>query len=291
VNFSEARDLLWLAGGLYGLAFFIGFYKPLKKVSFPLSEIPLVSIILGFIFHTRALFLRGLDVHGCPLGNTLERIQFILWSLILTYLILRIIWRLNLLGAFCAGLSMFAGWFTLYVESFDPPYWVAENYQRLFSDPWIELHASIAIFSYGIFSLLAVVSFMYLMQRQALLSRKSNQLGSFLPPIHNLEHASFRLLSIGVFFLTLSLVVGGMHWSKQPEFVTTTKLIITLALWLGYTLLFFLRMGNKLFGSRFAKSCIALFLIAILSLSFVSSKAEKTKSSLLPAANSSFGQT
>jgi hypothetical protein len=82
-----------------------------------------------------------------------------------------------------------------------------------------------------------------------------------------------------------------MHWLRQPEFVTTTKLIITLALWLGYTLLFFLRMGNRLFGSRFAKSCIALFFIAILSLSFVSSKSEKTKASLLPAANSSFGQT
>ena len=291
MNFNEARELLWLAGGLYGLAFFVGFFKPLKTVSLPLSEIPLFSIILGFLFHTRALFLRGLDVHGCPLGNTLERIQFILWSLILTYLILRILWRLNLLGTFCAGLSMCAGWFALSVESFDPSYWVAANYQRLFSDPWIELHASIAIFSYGIFSLLAVVSCMYLIQRQALLSRKSNQLGSFLPPIHNLEHASYRLLSIGFFFLTLSLVVGGMHWLKQPEFVTTNKLIITLALWLGYTLLFFLRMGNKLFGSKFAKLCIALFFIAILSLSFVSSKTENTKASLLPAENSAYRKT
>jgi ABC-type uncharacterized transport system permease subunit len=186
---------------------------------------------------------------------------------------------------------MCAGWFALSIESFDPPYWLAENYQRPFSDPWIELHASIAIFSYGIFSLLAVVSCMYLMQRQALLSRKSNQLGSFLPPIHSLEHASYRLLSIGFFFLTLSLVVGGMHWLKQPEFVTTNKLIITLALWLGYTLLFFLRMGNKLFGSKFAKLCIALFFIAILSLSFVSSKTDNTKASLLPTENSAYRKT
>ncbi len=272
MNINEARDLLWLAGGFYGITFLVGFFKSFNTESHPLRETPLISVICGFIFHTRALYLRGMDVHGCPLGNTLERVQFILWSLILTYLILRILWKLNLLGTFCAGLSMCAGWFTLSITSADNPYWLANDYTRLFSDPWIELHASIAIFSYGIFSLLAVVCFMYVIQRQALLSRKSNKLGSFLPPINDLEHASYRLLSVGVFFLTLSMIVGGMHWSKQPEFVTTSKLVITIALWLGYILLFLLRMGNKLFGSRFAKSCIALFFIAILSLSFVNSK-------------------
>lgn len=99
----------------------------------------------------------------------------------------------------------------------------------------------------------------------------------FCPPINDLEHASYRLLSVGVFFLTLSMIVGGMHWAKQPEFVTSSKLVITIALWLGYILLFLLRMGNKLFGSRFAKSCIALFFIAILSLSVVNSKTTDSK--------------
>lgn len=277
MNINEARDLLWLAGGFYGLALLFGFFKPFKTEFHPFRETPLISIICGFIFHTRALYLRGLDVHGCPLGNTLERVQFILWSLIITYLILRILWRLNLLGTFCAGISMCAGWLTLSIASADNHYWLEDNYSRLFSDPWIELHASIAIFSYGIFSLLAVVCFMYIIQRQTLLSRKSNQLGSFLPPINDLEHASYRLLSVGVFFLTLSMIVGGMHWAKQPEFVTSSKLVITIALWLGYILLFLLRMGNKLFGSRFAKSCIALFFIAILSLSVVNSKTTDSK--------------
>ena len=180
MNINEARDLLWLAGGFYGLALLFGFFKPFKTEFHPFRETPLISIICGFIFHTRALYLRGLDVHGCPLGNTLERVQFILWSLIITYLILRILWRLNLLGTFCAGISMCAGWLTLSIASADNHYWLEDNYSRLFSDPWIELHASIAIFSYGIFSLLAVVCFMYIIQRQTLLSRKSNQLGSFL---------------------------------------------------------------------------------------------------------------
>ena len=275
MNFSDARELLWFAVVLYGIAFFIGFLKTFKIDWTPLRDSPLFAIVLGFSFHTRALYLRGIDVHGCPLGNGLERTQFILWSLILTYLILRILWRLNLLGTFCAGLSSLAGCICLSISSLDPPYWVSPEYERLFSDHWIELHASIAIFSYGIFSLLAVVSVMYLVQRKALLSRKFSSLGSFLPPIHDLEQAGFRLLSIGVFFLTISIIVGGMHWTRQPEFVTSIKLAITMAVWVGYTILFFLRYGNRLFGSKFAKFAIALFFIAVFSLSFVNSKDTK----------------
>ena len=74
-------------------------------------------------FHTRALYIRGLEVHGCPLGNALERTQFILWSLILAFLILRLIWRLDLLGSFCAGLAFGAGWLSLLIPNCDPNYW------------------------------------------------------------------------------------------------------------------------------------------------------------------------
>ena len=72
----------------------------------------------------------------------------------------------------------------LRVENWDDPYWTDLGYVRLFKDPWIELHASIAIFSYGLFCLLTVVSLMYLSQRQALLSRKPGFLWA-LPALHS----------------------------------------------------------------------------------------------------------
>ena len=168
---------------------------------------------------TRALYLRGIEVHGCPLGNGLERTQFILWSLIIAYLLLRLLWHLNLLGTFCAGVSFAFGILSLSLQDFDHAYWTASGYERLFKDPWIELHASIAIFSYGLFCLLTVVSLMYLSQRRALLSRKPAALGSFLPPIQELEKVGLDY-PIGVCFLTLSIIVGTMHWTRHPEFVS-----------------------------------------------------------------------
>ena len=39
------------------------------------------------------------------------------------------------------------------------------------------------------------------------------------PPIQDLEVAAVRLLAVGVAFLSISMVVGTMHWSRQ-EFVS-----------------------------------------------------------------------
>jgi len=276
MNVNDTRELLWLAGGLYGLAFAIGFLKTFKINWTPFRETPLAVISLGFILHTRALYIRGLDVHGCPLGNTLERIQFILWSLILAFLILRLLWRLDLLGSFCAGLSFCAGWLSLLFPQLDSNYWLSENYEKLFSSPWIELHASIAIFSYGLFSLLTIVCAMYLVQRKALLARKFNKLSSFLPPIQELEVAAMRLLTVGVLFLTISIIVGGMHWTRHPELVSHAKLSVTLVLWIGYFIVFVLHKTGKLYGSKFSKTSITLYFITIGSLALVNTRTKET---------------
>ena len=272
MNFHDVRDLLWLSTVCYGASFLLGIIKTRHRFPNGFQETPFILVVLGFVLHTRALYLRGLEVHGCPLGNGLERTQFILWSLILAFLLLRLLWKLNLLGTFCAGISLLLGSLSLGLKKWDHSYWLADGYTRLFKDPWIELHASIAIFSYGLFCLLAVVSVMYLSQRQTLLSRRPGFLGPYLPPIQDLEVAAIRLLAIGVVFLSLSMVVGAMHWSRHPEFVSHTKLAVTTALWIGYLALLAMRLSNRLYGSRFAKWTIILFAIALLSLSLVNSK-------------------
>ena len=275
MSLHDTRDLLWIAASCYAFAVLFGFASTHFTKSSFCKQGTLFTIILGFLFQTRGLYLRGLEISGCPLGNNLERVQFITWSLILTFLILRILWKLNLLGSLCSGMAAIFGIISLLNDGWDNAYWVDPSYTRLFSDPWIELHASIAIFSYGIFALLAIVSAMYLIQRKALLSRKTGLWGSFLPPIHDLDHSAFRLLLIGTPFLTLSIVVGGMHWLRHPEFVTSLKLFLTLLLWAGYSILFFLRYKNRLFGSKFSQAVIALFLIAMVSMGFVNSKSKK----------------
>ena len=152
-------------------------------------------------------------VQGCPLGNGMERIQFILWSLVLGYLIIRVLFRLNLI--FAAGVASIGGALSLSFPSLDSAYWEKSGYDGLFSNHWVELHASVAIFSYGIFGLLATVSVMYLIQRKALRTKRPGSLAPFLPSIQQMEIAGARLLLIGSVFLTCSIVVGSLTGPVQ----------------------------------------------------------------------------
>lgn len=284
MDFNDARTLLWLASGLYGGALATGFGLASRGARAVSSMAPLVLILLGFVVQTRGLYLRGLDVHGCPLGNNMERIQFILWSVVLGYLIVRLLFRLNLLGSFSAGLASLGGATSLLPSGLDKAYWLEPGYERLFPGPWIELHASVAIFSYGLFALLAVVSVMYLVQQKALRSKRPGKLGPHLPSMSQLETGGERLLLVGVIFLTVSIAVGSLHWVRAPENVSPAKLGVTLALWLAYCALWYLHFRQRLYGQKFAKACIALFVAAVLSLGLVRSAGERPVPSPTPSA-------
>ena len=271
MDLEESRDLFWLATILYGIGLISGLALVSKSSKLVSSVAPLLIIIAGFLAQTQALALRGQLVKGCPLGNGMERIQFILWSLVLGYLIIRVLFRLNLLGSFSAGLASFGGIASLIFPSFDTPYWEEEGYEGIFSNHWVELHASVAIFSYGIFALLATVSVMYLIQRKALQNKRTGELAAFLPSIQQLETAGSRLLLVGSVFLTCSIVVGSLDWTRSPDSLSASKVGLTIALWLAYCSLWYLHFRQKLFGQKFAKVSIGLFVVAILSLGVVRS--------------------
>ena len=271
MDWNESRDLLWLAAILYGIGLVSGLRLVSKNNKLVSSLVPLAIIIAGFVAQTQGLAMRGQLVKGCPLGNGMERIQFILWSLVVGYLIIRVLFRLNLLGSFAAGVASLGGALSLLFPTLDSPYWEKEGYDGLFSNHWVELHASVAIFSYGIFGLLATVSVMYLIQQKALRTKRSGSLAPFLPSIQQLETAGSRLLLIGSVFLTSSIVVGSLDWTRPTGSVSYAKVVITIALWLAYCSLWYLHFRQKLFGKKFAKACIILFAVAILSLGVVRS--------------------
>ena len=271
MDWNESRDLLWLASILYGIGLISGLRLVSKSNKLVSSILPLAIIIGGFVAQTQGLAIRGELVKGCPLGNGMERIQFILWSLVVGYLIIRVLFRLNLLGSFAAGVASLGGALSLLFPTLDSPYWEKEGYDGLFSNHWVELHASVAIFSYGIFGLLATVSLMYLIQQKALQTKRSGSLAPFLPSIQQLETAGSRLLLIGSVFLTSSIVVGSLDWTRPTGSVSYAKVVITIALWLVYCSLWYLHFRQKLFGKKFAKACIILFAVAILSLGVVRS--------------------
>ena len=255
------RAWLWLASACYLIGFLLGTAALLRDRR--QSRLVIYAIIGGgFILQTLGLYLRGQAVKGCPIGNTFEIFQFTGWSAISLYLVVGATFRLSLLGYFTSCLSA-----VLTLLSLANPVWDATRHIAAFGgNAWVEFHAALALFSYGVFALLALTSLMYLLQTYSLKHKHLHGLFSFLPSILELDHISLRLLVAGVVLMTWSLGLGSVHWAQDLSSVDLTKLLVTAGVWFAYAVVMILRLWSKLVSQRLAWACVALFAVALLSL-------------------------
>lgn len=262
------RTLLWVGALLYFAGFITGLVRLTRRQSSNgLRTILNVFLVGGWLFQWMGLYLRGMVARGCPLGNTFEIVQFVAWSAMLVYFFVGTSFRVSLLGLFTAGYAAILAIVSLLI----PP-WDFVRGQKMFgNNPWIEVHAALAVFSYGVFGLLALTSFMLLLQNWSLKNKRLNGLFWFLPSVVQLGQINYRLLLLGVVLLTLSLSVGASWWVRETESVNLPKLLITVTVWLAYLIALLLRWRGRLVSVRFAWVCIVMFLLALVSLGPVNS--------------------
>jgi len=257
------RALLWLGALLYLAGFLVGLIGLTRRHS-PAGLRTMLNILLigGWGFQWLGLYQRGLAGRGCPLGNTFEIVQFVAWSAMLVYFFVGSTFRGSLLGLFTAGYAA-----TLALVSLLIPQWDLVRGQKLFgNNPWIEAHAALAVFSYGVFGLLTLTSLMQLLQNWSLKNKRLNGLFWFLPSVVQLEQINYRLVLLGVTLLSISLSVGAAWWVRNIESVHLPKLMVTVGVWLAYLIVLLLRWRGRLVSVRFAWVCLILFGLALLSL-------------------------
>lgn len=260
------RDWLWLAAEFYLAGFLLGTVS-LWRGGKPSSVVMYAIVAAGYVLQVAGLYLRGMSVGGCPLGNTFELFQFTAWSAITLYLVVGVTFRSSLLGYFTACLSA-----ALTVVSLAIPAWDASRRAHIFGgNPWIEFHAALALFSYGVFGLLALTAVMLLLRNYSLKHKRIGGWFSFLPSVFDLDLISVRLLGTGAALMSLSLAVGSAYWLRDTDSVNQPKLIVTVAVWLAYVTALTLRLRGRLVSRRFAWTCIVLFAVALGSLGPVNS--------------------
>lgn len=259
--YCDDRLVFGIGAALYLLSAVIGLYALLRSKAYPrVGLLPFISI--AFLVQTIGLNLRGTEVGGCPLGNSFEVAQFICWSAVLLYFIIGPVSRLRLLGLFTASFAGILSAIALLIPAWDAPYLPG----RFGGDPWIELHAAMAIFSYGVFTILTLVSGMFLLQQHGLKQKQHRGIYAVLPSVQQLDIMAKRLLLTGVFCLSAALIFGALFWIENPERVPIFKLSVTGFVWVGYFTVAMLRLQNRLVTRRQAYAVILLFLLALLSL-------------------------
>ncbi len=255
------RNAFAIGAAIYLAAFLYGCLALLIKKPYP-RALMFALLSGGFLMQTLGLNLRGAAIKACPLGNLFEIAQFIAWSLVLLYFIVGPIFRLRLLGFFAAGLTALLAGGSVLVPAWDRPY-----PPGIFGgNPWIELHAALAIFSYGVFATVALVSAMFLIQQHGLKKKQFKGLYQYLPSVQQLDLMAKRLMITGVIVLTAALAFGAVFWVTNPELVPIFKLGVTCLIWAGYLTVVVLRLQKKLVTRRHAIAAIVLFLLAIASL-------------------------
>lgn len=255
------RAWLWAAASLYFAGFALGTISLLRGGR-PSGGATYGLIAIGYALQLAGLAVRGRAVGGCPLGNQFEVFQFTAWSAITLYLVIGVTFRNSLLGYFTSCLAA-----ALTLVSLAIPPWDAHTRAHIFgNNPWIELHAALAVFSYGVFGLLALTSIMFLLRNHSLKSKHLGGWFSFLPSIMDLDHIGVRLLGAGVAILASSLAVGSLYWVRDTSSANSAKILVTVAVWVAYALAFGLRIKGRLVTKRFAWTCLGLFAAALLSL-------------------------
>ncbi len=255
------RQWLWLAAACYLAGLVLGTSSLIREKRH--SSVTMYAIIVvGYLFHTIGLALRGRAVHGCPLGNSFEFIQFTAWSATTLYLLIGATFRLSMLGYFTSSLVA-----VLSILSLSIPSWDAVRQTGLFAgNPWVALHAGMAMFSYGTFAMLALTSLLYLFRQYSLKHKHLGGWFSFLPSLMDLEHISLRLLTAGVSMLSAALIVGYFYWRLDDAIVNRSKLYAVVLVWACYATTLALRTKGRLVARRFAWVCAVLFMVAMLSL-------------------------
>jgi ABC-type uncharacterized transport system permease subunit len=252
---------LLLAGTAAYMAALVTTLFRLARRREPLHGTNLILILAGWLIQTAGLWIIGLTAKQCPIRNPFEVLQFVSWSIIILWLFTGQVFRLSLFGAGCATLAALISFISFLMPGMDG---AVTPGSHLAGNPRIDAHAALALFGYGIFGLLAVISVLYLLQNFSLKKKRSPAIFRFLPSLVEMDTVMLRLLIMACTVYTVSVGIGALYWIENFNDLALPKLVLTVALWIAYWIVLVLRATNKLFGTRLAWTCILLLVAALL---------------------------
>lgn len=194
-------------------------------------------MVLGFFFQTAAIYLRGQDVGQCPMKSVPDVLVFIAWSVVLLYFLVGTTYRVSLLGMFTAPLVAGLHALAFFLPGGFPAYALKNKI-----DPWVELHAALALVAYAAFALACVTGVMYLLQDRFLKKHLISGLFYQLPPVQGLSKAIRRQILLGMVLLSGSLAIT----FRLGTPVTNPKLVFAWSVWGLYAVMGFITWRHAL---------------------------------------------
>jgi cytochrome c-type biogenesis protein CcsB len=216
-------------------------------------------LFAGFVCHTVFLGCRYYSLGTAPVFDLKSALAFFSWSIILTYLVFQIKFRLMVLGSFVAPFAAFL----MIVSSVMP--WFDGPVKPALKSLWLTVHVGTIFVGNGLFAITFAAAIMYLILENQIKKKRLGSLFNRLPSLASLDSINHHALIYGFPFLTVGMITGaiyaqialGKYWQWDP------KEVWSLITWLFYAALLHERLVVGWQGRRAAISSITCFCVLI----------------------------
>ncbi|WP_078379504.1 cytochrome c biogenesis protein [Sutcliffiella halmapala] len=240
------------------LLYFIDFLHNNRKA----NKIAFWLLAIVWVLQTIFLFLRMIDTGRFPILTLYEGMYFYTWVLITFSLVINRILRVDFIVFF----TNVIGFLVLALHTFTPIQHESQVVAQALVSELLIIHITMAILSYGAFSLSFVFSLLYIIQFNLLKRKKWGKRLLRIQDLSKLDHMSYVLNVIGVPMLLLALILGSVWASiKLSNFEWyDAKVLGSFFVITAYSYYFYQRLAKGITGKAIANWNIAAFLVVLI---------------------------
>ncbi|WP_070120840.1 cytochrome C assembly family protein [Bacillus marinisedimentorum] len=258
MNINVIYELMILLYSLSVLLYFIDFIQNNRKVN--RTAFWLLSIV--WILQTVFLVVRMLETNRFPILTLLEGLYFYAWVLVTFSLVINRLFRMDFFVFFTNVLGF--SFMTLHLLA-PNQHFADTSAERLMSELAV-IHITIAILSYGAFSISFILSIMYLLQYNMLKQKQWGKRLQRLGDLSTFEKMAFRFNLIGVPLLLISLILGVIWANAKVEqfYLYDAKVIGSFIVLAVYSFILYMKAGKGIQGKQMVTWNFAAFLIVLI---------------------------
>ncbi|AOZ89831.1 cytochrome C assembly protein [Bacillus xiamenensis] len=252
---GEATILIYALSVLFYFIDFLQHNRKAGKMAFWL-----LSIV--WLLQTVYMFYIMMETDRFPVLNVAEGLYFYTWVLVTLSLVLTKVLRVEFIVFFTnvIGFSMMA------IHTFTPSNLHSAELTGRLTSELLVIHITMAILSYGAFSLSFAFSLLYLFQYRLLKKKKWGKWLLRIEDLSKLDHMAYVLNIIGVPMLLLSLILG-IIWayiSYDTLYWTDAKVLGSFIMLFLYGFYLYIRLVRNMQGKIVARWNVASFLVLMI---------------------------
>jgi ABC-type uncharacterized transport system permease subunit len=252
--------LLWLrvAVLLYGIAALA--VVPAALYNRPRwRHIAMPTALAGVFFHFVSLVEMLNAAHRALPVDTHETLSMLGLLLGAAFLILATAYRTVSFGIF---LLPVAALLTV-VPAFRPGAELLEY--PLLHTGWLLLHVALLLAAYAALLISLIASALYLVQERRLKQKRATPARTWLPPLETTDQIALKALLFGLPCMTAGLLIGSVVALETigPAFFADPKVLLSLAMWVVYVAMIYIRRHSGLRGRRAVYLSGFVFLIVL----------------------------